>query len=114
MILDRSDSDFNIVLMRSPYVFGIFTVHFSRFLAEIRDFDRFEFWRTGVPVDNRRFGPIFVAKSAPKGSCRKPLFCSLFAPKLSHFGSKMVDFRCIFMFWRIFVFFGVENNLNLN
>ena len=69
MILERSDLDFNTVLMRSLYVFGISTVHFSRFLAEIHDFDRFEFWRTGVSVDNRKFCPIFVAKSAPKGSC---------------------------------------------
>ena len=41
MILDGSDPDFNTVLMRSPNVFGIFTVHFSRFSAEIHDFDRF-------------------------------------------------------------------------
>ena len=40
MILDGSDQDFNIVLMRSPNVFGIFTVHFSRFLAEIHYFDQ--------------------------------------------------------------------------
>ena len=41
MILEGSDPDFNTVLMRSPNVFGIFTVHFSRFLAEIHDFDLF-------------------------------------------------------------------------
>ena len=34
-------TDFNIVLMRSPNVFRIFTVHSSRFLAEIHDFDEF-------------------------------------------------------------------------
>ena len=72
------------------------------------------FWRNFDFVENRKFCPIFVAKSAPKGSCRKPLFCSLFAPKASHFYSKMVGSRCIFMFWRNFDFFGVENNLNLN
>ena len=103
MILEGSDPDFNTVLMRSPYVFGIFPVLFSHFLTEIHDFDRFEFWRSGVSVDNRRFCPIFVAKSAPKGSCRKPLFCSLFAPKLSHFYSKIFGYRCIFMCWRNFV-----------
>ena len=36
MILEGSDTDFNMVLMRSPNVFGIFTVHFSR----ISDGDR--------------------------------------------------------------------------
>ena len=41
MPLDGSDQDFSTVLMRSRCVFGIFTVHFSRFLAEINDFDRF-------------------------------------------------------------------------
>ena len=41
VILDGSDQDFNIVLMRSLNVFSIFTEHFSRFLAEIHDFDRF-------------------------------------------------------------------------
>ena len=39
MILEGSDRDFNTVLLRSPNVFGIFTVHFSRFLAEIHDLE---------------------------------------------------------------------------
>ena len=63
----------------------------------------FEFWRTGVSIDNRRFCPSFVAKCAPKVSRRQPLFCSLFAPKLSHFYSKIFGYRCIFMCWRNFV-----------
>ena len=46
MILERSDSHLNMVLMRSPNVFAIFTVHFSRVLPEIhvqreRDFGYF-------------------------------------------------------------------------
>ena len=43
MILEGSDPDFNTVLMRSPSVFGIFTVPNSRFLAEIHDFDQFSY-----------------------------------------------------------------------
>ena len=43
MTLDGSDSDFNTVLIRSPNVFGIFTVHFSRILAEIHDFVQFSY-----------------------------------------------------------------------
>ena len=31
VILDGSDTNFKSVLLRSPYVFGIFTVHFPRF-----------------------------------------------------------------------------------
>ena len=75
------------------------------------------FGALGVSVDNRKFCAIFGPKCAPKVSRRKPHFCSLFAPKLSHFYSKIVGYHCIFMFWRNnanFVFFGVENNLNLN
>ena len=53
----------------------------------------FEFWRTGVSVDNRKFCPIFVPKCAPKVPRRKPLFCSLFAPKLSHFYSEIIGYR---------------------
>ena len=56
-----------------------------------------EFWRTGVSVDNRKFCSIFVAKSEPKGHVENHFFCSLFAPKFSHFYSKMVGSRCIFM-----------------
>ena len=41
VILDGSDVDFNIVLMRSLNVFGIFTVHFPLFLSEIHNFDKF-------------------------------------------------------------------------
>ena len=43
MILEGSDPDFNTVLMRSPSVFGIFTVPNSRFLAEIHDFEQFSY-----------------------------------------------------------------------
>ena len=39
MILEGSDTDFNMVLMRSPSVFGICIMRISRFLAEIYDFD---------------------------------------------------------------------------
>ena len=45
--------------------------------------------------------------------CRKPLFCSFFAPKVPLICSKMIATRYIFEFWRFFCFFGVENNLNL-
>ena len=72
------------------------------------------FGALGVSVDNRKFCAIFGPKCTPKVSRRKPHFCSLFAPKLSHFCSKMVGSRYIFMFWRNFVPFGVENNLNLH
>ena len=41
LILDGSDPKFNTVLMRSPYVFGIFSVRISRFLEEISDFEQF-------------------------------------------------------------------------
>ena len=41
LILDGSDPEFNTVLMRSPTVFGIFSVQIPRFLAEIYDFDEF-------------------------------------------------------------------------
>ena len=41
MILERSDTGYSKVFMRSPNVYGIFTVHLSRFLAEIPDFDQF-------------------------------------------------------------------------
>ena len=40
LILDGSDPEFNTVLMRSPNVFGIFSVQIPRFLVEIYDFDR--------------------------------------------------------------------------
>ena len=39
--MDGSDPKFNTVLMRSPNVFGIFSVQISRFLAEIYDFEQF-------------------------------------------------------------------------
>ena len=38
--MDGSDPEFNTVLMRSPTVFGIFSVQIPRFLVEIYDFDR--------------------------------------------------------------------------
>ena len=41
LILDGSDPKLNTVLMRSPNVFGIFSVRISRFLAEIYDFEQF-------------------------------------------------------------------------
>ena len=41
LISDGSDPKFNTVLMRSPNVFGIFSVQISRFLAEIYDFEQF-------------------------------------------------------------------------
>ena len=40
-MLDGTDPKFNTVLMRSPNVFGFFTVQISRFLAEIYDFEQF-------------------------------------------------------------------------
>ena len=48
MILKCSDPNFNTVLMRFPNVFVIFTVHSSRFLKEIQDFDQFSY----APVDD--------------------------------------------------------------
>ena len=39
--MDGSDPNFNTVLVRSPSVFGIFSVRISRFLAEIYDFEQF-------------------------------------------------------------------------
>ena len=41
VISEESDPDLNQILMRSPSVFGIFTVQISRFLAEIHDFEHF-------------------------------------------------------------------------
>ena len=41
LILAGSDPKFNTVLMRSPNVFGIFTLQISRFFAEIYDFEQF-------------------------------------------------------------------------
>ena len=41
LILDGSDPEFNTVLVRSPNVFGIFSVQIPRFLAEIYDFEQF-------------------------------------------------------------------------
>ena len=41
MFLEGSDPDLNPVLRHSKSVFGIFTVQFSRFLAEIDDFEHF-------------------------------------------------------------------------
>ena len=38
---DGSDPKFNTILMRSPSVFGIFSVSISRFLAEIFYFEQF-------------------------------------------------------------------------
>ena len=40
-ILDGSDPKFDTVLMRSPRMFGIFTVRISRFSQEIYDFEQF-------------------------------------------------------------------------
>ena len=86
LILAGSDPKFNTVLMRSPNVFGIFTLQISRVFAEIYDFEQFS-W---APVQDFSKSTLLLERYL----CIFSLHISLqklhvligFAVKFTHFG----------------------------
>ena len=84
--MDGSDPEFNMVLMRSPNVFGIFSVQIPWFLVEIYDFEQFS-W---APVQDFSKSTLLLERYL----CIFSLHISLqklhvligFAVKFTHFG----------------------------
>ena len=90
--MDGSDSKFNTVLMRSPNVFGIFSVQISRFLAEIYDFEQFS-W---APEQDFSKNTLFLERYL----CIFSIFqCfSRFDQVLEHYLCIFFDFSVFFTF----------------
>ena len=105
LILDGSDPKCNTILMRSPNVFGVFSVRISWFLAEIYDFEQFswgpvqDFSKNTLLLERYLcIFSIFPCFSRFDHVLERCLWC---------FGISLMLFWWFFNFWTSFADFGL-------